>query len=351
MPKKQPYVRAIALANLPEFVAKHGGDPKRLISKVGLDFSHIGKQGTFLSWSKACNLLELCAETINEPQFGIKWADEISEDFPNTGPMVLITALVSNVRQFINIAIEYHKSHCNGLSYELTEDEVLKEASYFIHLHPQTPACRQYAEHIAAVIVRMSQRYLFDIKFKEIHFQHSPLCPLEFYETKFNCKVIFNSNHFKIIGKTSDLDKPFNGPLANTPLNGSLAFLQPVLKRYLDRRLIKVRHSETPITNTIEEILPSVLGAKKSDIDSLATILGISTKKLQRLLKTEGHNFSAIRDKTRQNMTKRFFSESDIPIADIARALDYKSPEAFNTACKRWVGQPPREYRKTLKTK
>jgi len=144
--------------------------------------------------------LELCAETINEPQFGIKWADEISEDFPNTGPMVLITALVSNVRQFINI-------------------------------------CRQYAEHIAAVIVRMSQRYLFDIKFKEIHFQHSPLCPLEFYETKFNCKVIFNSNHFKIIGKTSDLDKPFNGPLANTPLNGSLAFLQPVLKRYLDRRL------------------------------------------------------------------------------------------------------------------
>jgi len=350
MSKKQPYIRAITLATLPEFISKLGGNPDSLFSQVELNSSDIHKQGAFVSWPQTCTLLELCAKTLNEPQFGIKWADELPDDFPNSGPMIIIAALVQNVRQFIKISIGYNKTHGNGISNEFIEDTASGQAIFLKYLHPKTPACRQYAEHNAAAVARMSKRFLCDVTLLEIHFQHSPLGPLEFYEEKFGCPVFFNSPQFKIIGKTSDLDKSFNGPLANSPLKGSLSFLQPFLKKYLDRRLKKLGNSNTPITDTIEEILPAIFGTGKSDIQSIASVLGISTKKMQRLLKSEGSNFSAIRDQTRQNMTERLFRESDITITDLARSLDYKSPEAFNTACQRWVGKSPRDYRAALKS-
>jgi len=350
MAKKPPYVRAIGLTDLPEFIEKLGGNSNDLFTQVGLDPKVINQDNAIIAWPKACHLLELCAKTLEEPHFGIKWAHELSEDLPNIGPMIFAAALVPTAREFIQIFLRYEKTHGNAMATELIEDEAMQQATYLTHLHPRTPACRQYMEHIAAVIYRMANQFMHNAKFQEIHFQHSPLTDLSFYEKEFDCRVIFNSNHFKITGDLSNLDKPLNGPLANSRLNGSLSFLQPLLKKYLDRRLKNVIISETPISDTIEEILPAIFGTGKIDIDSVATTLGVSTKKMQRLLKTESTSFSIIRDQTRQKMTERIFRESDIKISTLARLLDYNSSEAFNTACQRWVGQSPRAYRAALKS-
>jgi len=350
MSKNHPYVRAIALTSLPEFIEKLGGNPGELFSQVGLDIKAISKNGAFISWPKTCTLLERCAATLDEPHFGIKWADHLPEDFPNTGPMIFAGAMVPTARKFLKIATSYQKIHSNGISAELIEDTSSRRTHYIHHLHPKSPACRQYMEHIAAVIVRMTNMFMYDVRYFEIHFQHSALTAPSFYEEKFGCPVFFNSDKFRFVGDTKDLDKPINGPLANSWLNGSLSFLDPFVKKYLDRRVKKIKSSNTPITDTIEEILPAIFGTGKSDIDSIARAMGLSTKKMQRLLKTEGSNYSSIRDQTRQNITKRIFRESDIPISVLAQSLDYKSSEAFNTACQRWVGKSPRDYRATLKS-
>ena len=350
MAKKHPYLRSIALSGLPEFIEKLGGNSTALFTHVGLNPKAISKNDGFISWTSACTLLEHCATSLNEPHFGIKWADDLAEDFPNTGPMIFAAALVPNAGQFLEIAMRYQKTHSNGISNELIVDEDSELVSYIFNFHPKTPPCRQYAEHIIATIIRLKNRVMHNTDFSEIHFQHSRIADLSFYEKKLDCRVIFNSSQFKIVGSSDNLKKPINGPLANTPLNGSLAFFQPFLKTFLDRRVRKIQNSTTPISDLIEEILPAIFGAGKSDIDSVAVAIGLSTKKMQRLLQTEGSNFSSIRDQTRQRITKRIFQESNIPISALALSLDYKSPEAFNTACQRWVGQSPRDYRAALRS-
>jgi len=77
------YTRSVALAGLPEFIEELGGAPEGLFERVGLDIAHASSSEHFVSWSKMCTLLELTAEELDEPSFGIKWAHHVPKDFLN----------------------------------------------------------------------------------------------------------------------------------------------------------------------------------------------------------------------------------------------------------------------------
>ena len=132
-------------------------------------------------------------------------------------------------------------------------------------------------------------------------------------------------------------------------LGGKLNILQPIVKAYLDRKIIKNPLFDTSMAYTVERLLPTIFGLKRSSIIDVADILDISPKKLQRLLKDEGVTYSDILDNVRKSMTKRLLFESDISITHLATLLDYSSNEAFNAACKRWIGISPRHYRTKLR--
>lgn len=133
-------------------------------------------------------------------------------------------------------------------------------------------------------------------------------------------------------------------------LDGRLKILQPLLKTYLDRKVIKNALFNTSIAHTVERILPTIFGLRKSSFNDVAHILDINPKKLQRLLKEEDTSYTEILENIRKSMTKRLLIESDISISHLAVLLDYSSNQAFNTACKRWVGISPKQYRNELRT-
>lgn len=340
MQRETLYLRSIALNGLPEFIEKLGGDSAALFLEVGLNPSDAKDGDKFISWPKACDLLELAAKKLNEPQFGIKWALNLPDDFQNSGPMVFIARLVPDVRGFLDLALKYQKIHSNGSIHGLEDNVEAGLATWSVYMHPLTPACRQFAEHIMAVIVQMASRHLVDIRFARVSFQHSEPDDMSLYDQAFRCPVIFNASKLEIAGDRAYLERR---------LGGSLSFLRPLLNMYLDRRKRKTLVSEAPMKNRIEEILPSIFGAGKSDSTSVAIALSLSPKKMQRLLKEENTHFSHIRDSVRHEMTKRLLLGSDISITHLANALDYSSNEAFNTACKRWCGVSPRRYRQRLR--
>jgi len=119
---------------------------------------------------------------------------------------------------------------------------------------------------------------------------------------------------------------------------------------YLDRKVAANPIFDTSIAQTVENLLPTVFGMRKSDMKHVADILGISAKKLQRLLKDEGVTFKNIIDNVRKGMANRLLFESDISISHLAISLDYSSVEAFNTACQRWFGTSPSQYREDIRS-
>ena len=339
MKREGLYLRSIALRGLPEFIRDLGGSPENLFTASKLNIADI-ENNNFYDWSNACNLLERAASDLNQPSFGIKWAHSIPKDFLNSGPMLLLAGLTPNIRSFFDLAIEYQKLHTNGIYYSYSENHENNELECNIHVHPSSPPCRQFSEHIMALLFIAERQLINKGNFSTLTFQHNASMDISWHEKTFKCPIVFNNEKTKTLSHIGYLD---------TKIDGRLKVFQPILRGYLKRQTEKNTLYKSSISATIAQILPTIFGMRLCKLNQIAQLLDLSPKKLQRLLKEEDTHYSDILDTVRKNTAKRLLFESDISITHLANLLDYSSNEAFNIACKRWFGLSPRQYRQELR--
>jgi AraC-like DNA-binding protein len=85
-------------------------------------------------------------------------------------------------------------------------------------------------------------------------------------------------------------------------------------------------------------------------IDLVADALGISVRTLQRRLADAGASFKALLDRSRLAAAIHLLRHTDARAVDIALDLGYSEQAHFNRAFRRWMGRPPREYRRSMRT-
>lgn len=106
----------------------------------------------------------------------------------------------------------------------------------------------------------------------------------------------------------------------------------------------KIQLQQT-ITYDLIKVIENNLSAHHCSLTKHSAIMGISPKKLQRLLRDEGTSFSQVLEKFRACKAFHLLHETNLPIKTIAINLGYSSSESFNTACKRWFQKSPRQMR------
>jgi len=333
------YCKAVALRTLPDFIRDLGGSPACLFAKADLNISHL-KSNNFYDWEKVCHLMTLIEDRFDEPSLGIKFAHAVPKDFLNAGPMLALVALVPTMRDFFKLSQDYQTLHANAHQFEYVENFETQEVECELQIHPLSPPCHQFTEHIMAMMILMMRPNFTDGKFLRLSFQHKLPADLSWHEKIFQCPIEFNADRNVAYMPLELLDQK---------LGGRLQKLQPIVKAYLNRKTNKNPIFKTSMAHTVERLLPSIFGLRKSSLLDVAELLGMSPKKLQRLLSEEGANYSDILDNVRCAMAKRLLFESDISITHLANLLDYASTSAFNTACQRWVGVSPRQYRKDIR--
>ena len=329
------YCRSIALDGLFEFVKKKGGDPLAFAAEAGLDPNFQSKEIDFIPWNVACNYLELCAERLNAPAFGIEWAYDLPEDARNSGPVLLAGSLKRNLKEALKLMVSYQTIHTNGVTYSFIENPNRDEVIGYIDIHPLSHRSRQFCEHIMAHIVILAQRYLTDICFTHITFQHSPPLDPTWHDRAFPFEKTYNADRNTL---ATDLS------IFETPKSKIMPLALPFLRSYLNRRQ-KAVADRASIALDISGLLPNMLGLKQSKMSNIANAMSVSEKKLQRLLREEETTYSAVLDDVRKTSATRLLLESDISITRLAHMLDYGSLESFNTACQRWYGKSPRQVR------
>jgi len=333
------YCKTIALRGVPELIRDLGGNPEHLFAQAGLDIAHINR-GNYSDWEKICHLFSLMELSLDEQNLGMRFADIVPTDFLNSGPMLLLAALVPTMRDFLNLSIKYQSLHVNSFAYHYFENTEANEVEIEVQLHPLSPPCHQFTEYIMAIFIFILRKNFSGAKYNRISFQHRAPADLSLHEKIFQCPIEFNADKNMAYLPLDILD---------AKVSGRLQKLQPIVKAYLDRKITKFPLFETSIAYTVERLLPTIFGIRKSSMIDVAEILDINPKKLQRLLKDEGTTYSDVLENVRKSMAKRLLYESDISISHLAVLLDYSSNEAFNTACKRWVGLSPRQYRNQLR--
>ncbi|SDE74705.1 AraC family transcriptional regulator [Ruegeria marina] len=77
------------------------------------------------------------------------------------------------------------------------------------------------------------------------------------------------------------------------------------------------------------------------DLEAVASDLCMTSRTLRRKLAAEGTSFRELLDEVRCALANDYLQSSDLPIDDIAQALDFNDTPSFRRAYRRWTGKTP----------
>lgn len=84
------------------------------------------------------------------------------------------------------------------------------------------------------------------------------------------------------------------------------------------------------------------------EAERVARQLGLSKRSFFRRLQEHGTSYQQIVDEIRRDLTQHHLREERLSLSEIALLLGYSEVSTFHRAFRRWSGQSPAEYRRSL---
>jgi AraC-like DNA-binding protein len=339
------YIRASVLIGFVERIEQHGADPFALLDAAKIPRSAVTHIDQLISFRAVALLLELAAQRLNNPTFGLDWALATAPDFHNQGPLIVLGKLASTFGEWIELAQKYWRFHTNAFTMPLTVNESTGTATIRYLGDAFVVPGRQMSEAVIRNVCLLGQAVTNNdaVRPRLVRFQHNRPRDAHYHETIFGCAVEFDAEHTEL-----EIDPA----ILSFKTSGNMRLLKTIVGGYIKYRIAHLPVYDASMTTTVALAIPSVIGTGHCGIDLIAESLGMHTKRLQRALADEGTNFSEIFEKVRDNSARRLLIDSDMPIERIAGLLDYSSTPPFTLAFKRWTGgQTPLAFRKRERAK
>jgi AraC-like DNA-binding protein len=95
------------------------------------------------------------------------------------------------------------------------------------------------------------------------------------------------------------------------------------------------------VSARVRQVLLKHLSKGDPRRESVASLMHMSERTLQRRLTEEGTCFAELVDEVRREAAERYFAHGDFSATEITFALGFADPSNFYRACKRWFGRSP----------
>lgn len=334
---RERYIRSSVMAGFSDIVRKSGGDPVAIATEAGLDPSCLSDLDRLISWRQVAMAMEIASARLNISAFGLAWAMTIPAHFPNVGPVVLLASFAETSEEWIRLAMQYWRFHTNAYFLQLLVSDELDDAVFRFWIEEFEFTPRQIMELMVGNTVRMARSVTgIDGNPTLVRFQHDRPADTSLHEQLFCCPIEFGAEHYEIL---------FDRKYLSAPSGGKLRPFKSLIGWYIRHRVGQMPIYDQTMKATVALAIPSVIGTGSCTLDFVATSLGLSPKKLQRLLQYERTSFSEVLDEVRRRMAMQLVGESTAPIAHVAKLLDYSTTPPFTLAFRRWTGVSPRDFR------
>jgi AraC-like DNA-binding protein len=331
-------VQVQSLRGFRELVADLGGEPTRLLRRMGVDPSVLDQLTGFITFEQQAALLELAADELRGPDFGLRLADR--QDIGILGILAVAMRYSATVGEALRCAGKY--LHAYNTAVDLTVTTGASDAQVRVVFSlPAGSSLRlaQVTEHGIAltwrIITMLSEARS---QLNAVCFPHAALTNEADYRTRFPGAITFHADEAALVVDTKGL---------TLPISENIAELHDLATRYLDRRLPR---EPTTLTAQVRHAIEALLGTGTCTQPAVAAALYIHPRTLQRRLHDDGFSFEAIKDETRKELAERYLSQSEVSFSQIAALLDYSEQSAFGRSCRRWFNASPQQVRNSLAT-
>ncbi len=117
-------------------------------------------------------------------------------------------------------------------------------------------------------------------------------------------------------------------------------------RRFYDELERRVLAAGDPFASAVRSGIEALIGSHTFSQESLAKVLGMSARSLQRRLRERELSYQKLVAEVRKGSAQRLLSQPARSVGEVASALGYEL-SAFNRAFRGWTGMSPSDYRKT----
>lgn len=139
----------------------------------------------------------------------------------------------------------------------------------------------------------------------------------------------------------------FSATDAHRPFLTASRAMWDIFEPELRKRLADLKGDAT-FTDRTRAVLMEGLPSGQFAMDKVARRLAVSSRTLQRRLRSEGTSFKAVVDGTRESLARHYLRSTQLTGSEIAYLLGFEEPNSFFRAVQRWTGTTPEKLRRQL---
>lgn len=316
-------------------LAEYGVDVEAACQAAGIPselFSHFDLP---VALDAGIDFLELAARLTGREDFGLLLAQR--QDLTIVGPIYAMMMTAGTVGEALAILAQQLRLHSSGLmlTTERTPDGL--RLDYSLHVF-EAERDRQVMELGIGLAANFVRGYAAgDWQPVYTQFRHAPPRGPTIHQATFGDTVSYHQERNAFCVDAATVARPVGQASADT---------RRILGRLMRQRLALEPDTLTPrVEAAIRALLP--YGANCS-IEAVANYVGTSVRTLQRRLDQNQASFGALRDQVRNDLARKYLTQSSLNLAEISEVLGYAQQSAFSRAFTRANGMAPMRYRSQL---
>ncbi|MGB5833017.1 MAG: AraC family transcriptional regulator [Thiohalocapsa sp.] len=328
-------LRMAPILPVPSLLAEFGLDPATIIKEAGMDIGLFDDPEHSVPFVAVGRLLALCAERSDCPHFGHLLGERAGLDV--LGLIGQLASLAPDVGAALHQLIVYLHLHDRGAVPALWISEDRAVLAYIVY-QAEMPGIEQVYDGSMAIIYNILKT-LCGPGFQPLEVRLSRPRPadVEPYRRLYRSQISFGAQHSAVAFAASWLKQPLDG--ADALLHAQ--FLQLIEGLDAQGAGDFVSH----LRRTLRRILIQGAAPGDTSLAHIARLFTLHRRTLNRRLKALGTSCKALIEEARYDVARQLLRDTDLPIADVAAALDYADVTTFTRAFKRWSGVSPGAWR------
>lgn len=279
----------------------------------------------------------LCAH-VGDPGFGLVLGAEAPDTMLHVIGHLMLTC--ETVLDRFRVFERYAPLFIHGIDWHFEERET--DAVFGFSSPPVGPqAARFIAEWILVFALKVGRAQARQPRAapQELRLAHSAPSYAHRYAEMFGCPVRFDQPLYSVV---------FTRNLSERRQPHADAMVAAALREVADGLYREAIGAASFVERVRHQIwtLPSLA---EVDCDAVSRELGLSPRSLRRRLTDEGHSLSGLLEEARCRRAREELQICDESIDAIAERLGYADTSSFHRAFKRWTGQTPFDYRKSVR--
>ena len=335
------YIRSACLRGFRSTVAELGGDAERLARSAELPVEALDSDDVLITERSVAVVLELAARGLSCPDLGLRIATR--QDLTLLGSLAVAIQHSPTLGDAMECTSRYLFVHSRSLSLTQGPDPDGVPGVAALLYGPASPSGPVQGTDCGVGFVHRTITYLAGGSYglRSVDLPYRPAAPLHVHEAFFGAPVRVNPDvPAAVLRVPRRLSEHRLGAVNDNLRQLALAFLAE-----------QAPTTVAAITPRVRSAVGESLGTRPVETHSVAALLSMHPRTLQRRLEAEGTTFGAVVDDVRRQTARRLLTTSDLPIGQIANMLGFAEQSALSRAARRWWSTSPRQYRQDAAAK